>query len=899
LTINMQTVVANMRALRSAGVTYSMAGSRVGTDGTADCSGAVYASLNKAGANLPIGNTDSLFTDLPALGFQVTNPPYAFGDIFIFGVQGQSSGAAGHTGIFLDATNIIHCNYGDNGVSISVFNDVVANDSNPPYTVFREPNQTGGTPAQPPAESATSMTNDSQNMDNSGEVEEYSYIGNKLCMKGWHFARNPTKEASGGSGDSTSSTPAPDGTSGAVDWNDIQSRAQFFASICAELGIPQNSALALMANAYAESSLDPSALEPMEASGAQGHGYLQWSYAYNWGDVPNHMTRSYADAQYQIQWAKQNAGQWASVGYGSWDNFWSGKDTAENLTQAWLMSWERPASSVDRWTPFIQNVDITKLDWKVSYNGSYEVSVGDDNASSNLTNNATETMEIYDATNDKLLKSFPVTIINRPDIKAQNQDVDGVEWSGFDFCVTFENADPFYVQFVRITSDGQRKVLSLQALFFPHSSSRTDIGHDYCSDNYFMIICTDQTGKSQYVKDILGGLSWTLQANQVPSCSFTIPIYDVDKFDGHMDCKVVVYGKMFDGIVKEIDLDKDKETASITLDHKIAEWDYRQIPDNYTVKNQTFPAVFSQSPFLYSTDWYIDCDKTAQKEEINYAFSRQSHLEALTKAVQLSDDIWWRVGTRYDRYLEIGSFGDVKQYIVSESGQTERHLNIIDSVSITKAFDQVFNVATVYGEKSDSSQASLTLRECYLGQQQSGKDLIDGFPIVILNPTVNTEQKNYYTNITKIASNNTLEYAILDEFSINLEQGKLIEKTISFNDVAPFEDNGMTISDEERAKQSRIAYNAAVKQLKNARRHDEIKVRIGCLPCDLNVLDKVYFDYHNSLDLFEGCSRYCKKIYEASDDFYITQIDTDFDDNLVETNTLTLSKELIRDDDNS
>ena len=192
----------------------------------------------------------------------------------------------------------------------------------------------------------------------------------------------------------------------------------------------------------------------------------------------------------------------------------------------------------------------------------------------------------------------------------------------------------------------------------------------------------------------------------------------------------------------------------------------------------------------------------------------------------------------------------------------------------------------------------MTLREAYLDQQQQGHDIIKGFPIVILNPIANTEQKNYYTNITKIASNNSLEYAILDEFSINLEQGKLIEETVSMNDVAPFEENGEKISDEERSKQSRIAYNVGVRRLKAARRKDEIRVPIGELPCDLNVLDRIYFDYHNSIVLFDKCSRYCKKIYSASDDFYITKIETSFDDNLMETNVLTLSKELSRDGSN-
>lgn len=867
MTINMQTVISNMRALKSQGVTYSMSGSRTGADGTADCSGAVYASLNAAGANLPLGNTDSLFTDLPKLGFNKVGPPYAYGDVFIFGIQGQSSGAAGHTGVFVDDKKIIHCNYGSNGVSINKFDTVKKNDGNPPFTVFRLAGQTA-------TADATKETNTKENMDNSGAIEEYSYIGNKLCIKGWHFASDLTTAASGSSSN----------VAGAVDWNNVQSRAQFFISICLELGIPKNTALALAANAFTESSLDPSALEPMEASGAQGKGYFQWSYAYNWGEVPKHMSRSYDDAKYQIGWAKSQKSQWITKGYGSWAEFWKGTKSPSDLTMAWLMSWERPAHATDRWSAFTKVVNVDSLDFGGSSSGG-----------STFDQNAKEIMEIFDATTDTKLKTVSIELKKRTDIKEQNTDVEGVEWSGIDVCLTFENPNPFYVQFVRVKSDGTRKTLSLQVLFFPHSSSRTTIGKDYSNDCNFLIVCTDKNGKNQFINQILGGLSWSLEANEIPSCSFTVPINEADKFDGHMDCKVLVFGKMFDGIVKSITLNKDEETALIDLDHKISEWDYRQIPNNYTVKNQTFPSVFCQSPFLYSTEWYVNTDGQAQKEKINYAFSRQGHLEAVTKAVSLTDDIWWRVGTRYERFLEIGAFGDKKNYILSETGQTERHLRIIGDISISKQFDDVFNVATVYGEKSDSSQASLTLREAYLDQQQQGHDIIAGFPIVILNPTANKEQKNYYTNITKIASNNSLEYAILDEFSINLEQGKLIEKTISMNDVAPFEENGKTISDEERANQSRIAYNAAVKRLKSARRHDEIQVQIGALPTDINVLDKVYFDYHNSIELFDKCSRYCKKIYEASDDFYITKIETSFNEYLVETNTLTLSKELHRD----
>ncbi|MBO0440974.1 hypothetical protein JZO69_11425 [Enterococcus sp. DIV0869a] len=40
--------------------------------------------------------------------------------VFIWGDRGNSGGAAGHTGIFIDDNdNIIHCNYGFNGITVN------------------------------------------------------------------------------------------------------------------------------------------------------------------------------------------------------------------------------------------------------------------------------------------------------------------------------------------------------------------------------------------------------------------------------------------------------------------------------------------------------------------------------------------------------------------------------------------------------------------------------------------------------------------------------------------------------------------------------------------------------------------------------------------------------------
>lgn len=111
-----------------------------------DCSSSIYHALIYAGI-LPqgfrIGNTETEFVDLPKFGFQRIEAdingyiPTQRGDIFIWGKQGYTNGADGHTGIFIDQNNIIHCAYGYNGIHIDN-HDKLAEINNTQYlTIFR------------------------------------------------------------------------------------------------------------------------------------------------------------------------------------------------------------------------------------------------------------------------------------------------------------------------------------------------------------------------------------------------------------------------------------------------------------------------------------------------------------------------------------------------------------------------------------------------------------------------------------------------------------------------------------------------------------------------------------------------------------------------------------------
>lgn len=133
-------------------VTYSM-NSRLGPN-SYDCSSAVYFALRAGGflANGVMGNTDSLFGHLEGAGWEkvaVNSKGYydvQRGDIFIWGARGASGGAAGHTGIFLDSNDqMIHCNYGYNGITVNDHDTIWSYNGKPVVTIYRHTSTSGVT----------------------------------------------------------------------------------------------------------------------------------------------------------------------------------------------------------------------------------------------------------------------------------------------------------------------------------------------------------------------------------------------------------------------------------------------------------------------------------------------------------------------------------------------------------------------------------------------------------------------------------------------------------------------------------------------------------------------------------------------------------------------------------
>ena len=318
------------------------------------------------------------------------------------------------------------------------------------------------------------------------------------------------------------------------------------------------------------------------------------------------------------------------------------------------------------------------------------------------------------------------------------------------------------------------------------------------------------------------------------------------------------------------------------------------------------PAVVDELQDIYNDmnmaypGWQIDWQDDSGSRKIDYVYSRQNKLEALTQTMLITPDLFWRVGFTGEKVIEVGKFGEKKPYTISvkPSGKTNRRM--ITEPEITPDFENVINVATVYSEKSDGGMSTLTLREAYNDRELIEKGLIteriqdDDFPVVILHANVNNERNysQYISQYPKLAPNNETEYAIIDKESVALESGILIEGTFAFNDLGAFNTESRKITDKKRIQAARTVYNAGVRKLKEARRNYRFEVTVEQMPSDVNVGDKIRVLYDNKIWNVEACSNYFKKILQMDDYFYIESMTWDIDATGGETNTLTLVKYL-------
>ena len=269
----------------------------------------------------------------------------------------------------------------------------------------------------------------------------------------------------------------------------------------------------------------------------------------------------------------------------------------------------------------------------------------------------------------------------------------------------------------------------------------------------------------------------------------TTPSIDIDGvaellpyLRGRKEIRIFTDNAVFYSNTQSIQIDTSTGTLSISCSHVVSEWQNRQVPTNYAVKDKTIPEIYTDDEMKYSDDWQMQYDKQANEELIDYVYSRQNKLDALTKTCELTPDLFWRVAFTKDKIIQIGTFGEQKPYTVSLRPSGGSNIRIIEEPQIDEDFSSVINLATVYANKSDSGMSSLSLREVY--NDTSLQD--PNFPVVIIRNNINNERDYDYIDYPKLAPNNQLEYAVIDTESVAMESGLFVEGTYAFDDLNPF-----------------------------------------------------------------------------------------------------------------
>jgi hypothetical protein len=251
---------------------------------------------------------------------------------------------------------------------------------------------------------------------------------------------------------------------------------------------------------------------------------------------------------------------------------------------------------------------------------------------------------------------------------------------------------------------------------------------------------------------------------------------------GRKEIRIYTENAIFYSNTQSVNVNTNTGVLSISCSHVIKEWEYRQVPTNYATKDKTIPQIYEDDEMKYSNEWIMSFDEKASQEVIDYVYSRQDKLSALTRTCELTPDLFWRVPLTKDKRIEVGVFGEKKNYTVSLRPSGKNNIHILEEPEINEDWSNVINLATVYANKSDSGMSSLSLREVY--NDTSLQD--PNFPVVIIRNNINNERDYNYIDYPKLAPNNQLEYAVIDTESVAMESGLFIEGTFAFDDLNPF-----------------------------------------------------------------------------------------------------------------
>lgn len=330
---------------------------------------------------------------------------------------------------------------------------------------------------------------------------------------------------------------------------------------------------------------------------------------------------------------------------------------------------------------------------------------------------------------------------------------------------------------------------------------------------------------------ILGDFSLDYELDGSPSMEIKLPICYLGCLDQRLEIIMIPDdGTRFHGVLSAYKADPATASVDVDFEQILYEWRRESVPIGIVKKEATVDMLMHDPNFVYSRKpWKINVENNSDR--IEFEFSRETKRDALDKIIGLTTELHYRIPRQSTREMDIGLFGEHKDFKIDET-------NLVENLTISTDRSGIVNIAVALSDRSDSGGTSTTLREVFMHPEWQ----IPRFPVVATGNTINTAALPYGYRYPEYAPNNDTEYAVIDEEGIELEHGEVFEGTFSSNAIAPVQVEGKEITNQDRENASRMVYQMAVRKLRASRHIVRYEVSVPELPATINVGDKIFLD---------------------------------------------------------
>ena len=248
-------------------------------------------------------------------------------------------------------------------------------------------------------------------------------------------------------------------------------------------------------------------------------------------------------------------------------------------------------------------------------------------------------------------------------------------------------------------------------------------------------------------------ISIDYEIDTVPTMTLVIPLEEMpqDRASWNtMQIKVFLGEKyVFWGIIDGFEINNAQYTVSLSLSHIVAEHRTQFMPVNLIVKNMPLKNLYNHMDFAMD-GWMYEFSQKAAETRIEYTFSAENKLAAISELVEQTEDIHWRVKLTEEKVVQFGEFGTLKDVVLSQARsfpdectntQDESYYPVLLTEPTLKMdFTEHVNRIVILCGDIDKDVEHLTLKYIY----ENSSLQTDGFPVGMYENNINQQDETQY-----------------------------------------------------------------------------------------------------------------------------------------------------------